>query len=206
MPPSGRARSTTRPISAASRISCRGRSIAEPRRSPPIRLPRSSTAAACRWPRRSRARSCRSPAPAWSRTSRPSWRGWPTSSGTRRFPPRRSSRAAARSITLIRQDEDNPAAVAVDGLMEMLYGDDASVRASAARDGRDRRAHRRRRPQALSCTHISPSSVSLAVVGDVEPERAVDAASAAFGAGGQPRAVRRSSSHRSSSRPAAVRG
>ena len=50
MPPSAPARSTIRPISVASRISCRRRSTAAPRRAPPTRSPRSSTAAASRWP------------------------------------------------------------------------------------------------------------------------------------------------------------
>jgi zinc protease len=84
-------------------------------------------------------------------------------------------------ITLIKQDEDNPAVVAVDGLMEALYGTvhpyGRKLRGTVAgvelidgsvlSDFHDR--------------HITPASVSLAVVGDVAPRRAVDAASAAFG-------------------------
>jgi zinc protease len=83
-------------------------------------------------------------------------------------------------ITLIRQDEDSPAVVAVDGLMDMLYG-------SAHPYGRRLRGTvetvERIDTPALSAfhqTHITPAGVSLAVVGDVEPRRVGDAASAAF--------------------------
>jgi zinc protease len=84
-------------------------------------------------------------------------------------------------ITLIRQDDDNPAAVAVDGLMELLYGLEhpygrklRGTLESAERIDSDalKSFHRR---------HVTPSSLSLAVVGDVEPQRAVDAAASAFG-------------------------
>jgi zinc protease len=83
-------------------------------------------------------------------------------------------------ITLIRQDEDSPAAVAVDGLTEMLYG-------IAHPYGRKLRGTidvaERIDTAALRAFHraqVAPGSVSLAIVGDVAPERAVDAASAAF--------------------------
>jgi zinc protease len=83
-------------------------------------------------------------------------------------------------ITLIRQDEDSPAAVAVDGLMDMLYG-------SAHPYGRKVRGTVDSVERIDSAVlkqfhgrHISPAAVSLAVVGDVAPQRAVDAASAAL--------------------------
>ena len=97
------------------------------------------------------------------------------------FPAAEVESRKSEVITLIRQDEDNPAVVAVDGLMEMLYGGThpygrqlrGTVETAERIDGAVLRAFHAR--------HITPSSVSLAVVGDVEPERAVDAASAAFG-------------------------
>jgi zinc protease len=83
-------------------------------------------------------------------------------------------------VTLIRQDEDSPAAVAVDGLMEALYS-------SAHPYGRKLRGTietvERVDSGVLRAFHnanITPTSVSLAIVGDVAPQRAVDAASAAF--------------------------
>jgi zinc protease len=84
-------------------------------------------------------------------------------------------------VTVIRQDEDNPATVAAEGLMTLLYGD----------------AHpygRRPRGTVESVTAIGaavlqefhrdrfvPSALTLAVVGDVETSRAIDAAARVFG-------------------------
>ena len=92
-------------------------------------------------------------------------------------------------VTLIRQDEDNPAAKAADALMRSLYGEAhpygrplrGTLESVAAIDGASlRRFHGER---------FVPDALSLAFVGDVEPTRAIDAASAAFGAWkGAPRA------------------
>jgi zinc protease len=84
-------------------------------------------------------------------------------------------------ITLIRQDEDSPAIVAAEGLMADLYGpshpygrrprgsvetvekiDDAALRVFYAE-------------------RFRPASLSLALVGDIETGRAIDAAARAFG-------------------------
>ena len=83
-------------------------------------------------------------------------------------------------ITLIRQDEDNPAVVAVDGLMDALYGSQhpygrklrGTVDTVERIDGTVLRAFHE--------THVTPTNVSLAIVGDVEPQRAVAAAGKAF--------------------------
>jgi zinc protease len=83
-------------------------------------------------------------------------------------------------ITLIRQDEDNPAAVAVDGLMEALYGSGHPY----GRKLRGTVATVERIDSALLSgfhhAHVAPTSLSLAVVGDVAPQQAVDAAAEAF--------------------------
>jgi len=84
-------------------------------------------------------------------------------------------------ITLIRQDEDNPAPVAVDGLMEALYGNGhpygrrlrGTVEAVERIDSAALRAFHQAR--------VRPASVSVAVVGDVDPQRAADAAARVFG-------------------------
>ena len=83
-------------------------------------------------------------------------------------------------ITLIRQDEDNPAVVAVDGLMEMLYeqGHPYGRKLRGTIDTAERIESAVLK--AFHSTHVTPASVSLAIVGDVAPQRAVDAASAAF--------------------------
>jgi zinc protease len=84
-------------------------------------------------------------------------------------------------VTLIRQDEDNPAVVAVDGLMAMLYGEahpyGRKLRGTSNTVERIDSAVLRDFHRA----HVTPSSVSLALVGDIDPSRAVDAASASFG-------------------------
>jgi zinc protease len=84
-------------------------------------------------------------------------------------------------VTLIRQDEDNPAAVASERLMTALYGDRhpyswrprGSVDAVEIIDPASlRRFHAER---------FSPASLALVLVGDIEPARALDSARAAFG-------------------------
>jgi zinc protease len=96
------------------------------------------------------------------------------------FPAAEVASRRSEVITLIRQDEDSPAAVAVDGLMEMLYGSThpygRKLRGTIESVERIDTAALR----AFHHAHVTPSSVSLAIVGDVAPQRAVDAASAAF--------------------------
>jgi predicted Zn-dependent peptidase len=89
-------------------------------------------------------------------------------------------------VTLIKQDEDSRAAGAVDGLMEMRYG-------AAHAYGRKLRGTsetaERIDSAVLSDFHraqITPSSVSVALVGDIDPRRAVDAAAASFGSWAAP--------------------
>jgi zinc protease len=99
---------------------------------------------------------------------------WPS------FPAEEVDARRREVITLIKQDEDSPAAVAVDGLMEMLYGTvhpygrklRGSVATAERIDSTVLSAFHRR--------HVTPAGVSLAVVGDVAPQRAVDAVSTAF--------------------------
>jgi zinc protease len=84
-------------------------------------------------------------------------------------------------VTLIRQDEDNPATVAAEGLMALLYGDGhpygrrprGTVESVTAIDAVVLQQFHR--------TRFVPSALSLAVVGDIEPSRATDAAARVFG-------------------------
>ncbi|HXH25115.1 MAG TPA: pitrilysin family protein [Vicinamibacterales bacterium] len=83
--------------------------------------------------------------------------------------------------TLIRQDEDNPAVVAVEALFRELYGETHPYgrRPRGSLDSVERiDAPMLQRFHAL---HFVPGALSLALVGDVEPERAIDAAAAVFG-------------------------
>jgi zinc protease len=96
------------------------------------------------------------------------------------FPPVEVDRRRGEIVTLIRQDEDNPAAVAVEALMSMLYGDShpygRRVRGtveSVERIGRDHLRH-------FHAEHCVPSGLSLALVGDIDPARAIDTARAVF--------------------------
>ena len=84
-------------------------------------------------------------------------------------------------ITLLRQDEDNPATVAAEAMMRSLYGD-------AHPYGRPMRGtlatvERIDGPmlQRYHAERFLPGSMSLALVGDVDADRAVAAAAAAFG-------------------------
>lgn len=83
-------------------------------------------------------------------------------------------------ITLIRQDEDNPAVVAVDGLNDALYGSahpyGRRLRGTVATAERIDSAVLR----AFHHARVRPASVSLAVVGDVAPQRAADVATDVF--------------------------
>jgi zinc protease len=84
-------------------------------------------------------------------------------------------------VTLIRQDDDNPAARAADALMHALYGDAhpygrplrGTLESVAAID--------RAALQQFHRERFAPGAMSLAFVGDVEPQHAIDLAGAAFG-------------------------
>ncbi|MBI4887785.1 MAG: insulinase family protein [Acidobacteria bacterium] len=85
-------------------------------------------------------------------------------------------------VTLIRQDEDSPATVATEGLLADLYGPAHGYgrrpRGSVESvEGIDRAALER-----FHAARFGPGSLSLVLVGDLEPARAVDAARLAFGA------------------------
>jgi zinc protease len=97
------------------------------------------------------------------------------------FPPAEVESRRREVVTLIRQDEDNPAVVAVHALMEALYGGahpyGRRVRGTVETVERIDRSVLTRFHQ----SHVTPSRVSLALVGDVDAQRALDAAAASFG-------------------------
>ena len=97
------------------------------------------------------------------------------------FPAAEVDRRRGEIVTLIRQDEDSPAAVATDGLMAMLYGPShpygRPIRGTVETVERiDRDALQR-----FHGEHVAPDAMMLAIVGDVEAGRALDVASRAFG-------------------------
>ena len=83
-------------------------------------------------------------------------------------------------VTLIRQDEDNPATVAAEGLMALLYGAQHpyGTRPRGTVDSVQRID--RRALGAFHAARFVPGALTLALVGDIEPERALDTAAAAF--------------------------
>ena len=84
-------------------------------------------------------------------------------------------------ITMLRQDADNPAAVASEAMLRALYGEGhpygrplrGTIEAVQAIDGPAL--------QQFHAERFAPSAVSLALVGDIDATRAVDAAARAFG-------------------------
>jgi zinc protease len=83
-------------------------------------------------------------------------------------------------VTLIGQDEDNPATVALERLMALLYGPDhpygqpaRGTIASVQRVDRDALL-------ALHASRFRPEHLTLALVGGVEPGRAIETAARAF--------------------------
>jgi zinc protease len=90
------------------------------------------------------------------------------------------------AITALRQDEDNPAIRAVEGLMALLYGSTHPYgrRAKGTIDSIE--GQTRERLLALHATRFAPSVLSAVVVGDVEPASVVDAAGSVFGSWNTP--------------------
>jgi zinc protease len=83
-------------------------------------------------------------------------------------------------VTAIRQDEDNPAVMAVEGLFALLYP--APHPYGRRTKGTIESVSRidRQALTAFHAAHVVPSSLSLVIVGDVETTRALDAAGAVF--------------------------
>jgi len=83
-------------------------------------------------------------------------------------------------VTMIRQDEDNPAAMASEGLLALLYGDAHPYgrRPRGSVEGVERIA--RSSLQAFHAARFRPGALSLVMVGDVDAERAIEFGSRAF--------------------------
>jgi zinc protease len=97
------------------------------------------------------------------------------------FPAVEVDRRRGEIVTLIRQDEDNPSAVAVETLMSMLYGSHPYGRRARGTlisvEQIDRQMLQR-----FHAARCVPKGLALAVVGDIDPARAVDAVGTTFGA------------------------
>ena len=96
------------------------------------------------------------------------------------FPQVELDKRRNEAITSVRQDDDNPAVRSIDVLVEMLYGPahpyGRRFKGTAAR----LRAIQREHLIAFHAGHLQPSSLRLAIVGDVDPRAAVDAGARLF--------------------------
>ena len=90
------------------------------------------------------------------------------------FPEEEIAKRRAEAITAVRQDDDNPAVCAVQGLLGLLYGTShpygRSVKGTAASLERIARAD----IAGFHAERVRPSALSLVIVGDVTPERAAE--------------------------------
>jgi zinc protease len=96
------------------------------------------------------------------------------------FPPGEVETRRGEIITMIRQDEDSPAAMASEGLLALLYGDTHPYgrRPRGSVEGVERIG--RASLQAFHAARFRPGALSLVMVGDVDPERAIESASRVF--------------------------
>src|SRR5688572_522142 len=96
------------------------------------------------------------------------------------FPDQELAVRRSETITLIRQDEDNPAAMASDGLMQLLYpGHPYGTRPRGTVESVEQIP--RSALLAFHTERFRPAALSLVIVGDAEPAQAMAAASQAFG-------------------------
>ena len=97
------------------------------------------------------------------------------------FPENEITTRRAEIITLIRQDDDNPAVVAMEGFLAELYGPSHGYGRRPRGTVDSVEAIDRDALQWFHAARFGPSSLSLVIVGDIEPVRAVEAARGAFG-------------------------
>ena len=85
-------------------------------------------------------------------------------------------------VTLLRQDQDNPATVAMETLMRTLYGDAHPYghRMRGSLDTVARMTHSDLRT--FHESRFAPQVMSIALVGDIDPDRAVETTASVFGA------------------------
>ena len=97
------------------------------------------------------------------------------------FPPEEVGTRRGEIVTVIRQDEDNPAVMASEGLLADLYGTAHGYGWRPRGSVESVEAIDRAALQRFHAARVAPASLSLVMVGDVEPEAAIDIASAALG-------------------------
>jgi zinc protease len=96
------------------------------------------------------------------------------------FPEGEVGKRRSEALTILRQNEDNPSSRAVEGVLELLYSEHHPY--GRPSKGIPRGVERILRADMVAFHHrrIRPGALTLAIVGDVTPERALDRATAAF--------------------------
>jgi len=84
-------------------------------------------------------------------------------------------------VTVLRQDEDNPAVRALERLMSLLYGPDHPYGRRSKGTIESVESLTRSRLQDLHSAHFVPSALTAVIVGDIDTTRSVDVASSVFG-------------------------
>jgi zinc protease len=84
-------------------------------------------------------------------------------------------------VTILRQDEDNPAVRAMERLMSLLYGAEHPYGRRSKGTIESVEALTRSRLLDLHSAHFVPSALTAVIVGDVDATRMVDVASSVFG-------------------------
>jgi zinc protease len=96
------------------------------------------------------------------------------------FPPAETEKRRSEALTILRQNEDNPAARAVDTVLELLYGWEHPYGRPSKGTAIGIETVSRADMVAFHAQRIRPAAMSLAIVGDVRPEHALDRAMQAF--------------------------
>ena len=96
------------------------------------------------------------------------------------FPEAEIARRRAEAVTALRQDHDNPASRAVEGLLGLLYGGVHPYGRPVKGTLESLEAIGRDEIVAFHRAHVRPSTLSLAIVGDVPVRRAIEQSRAAL--------------------------
>jgi zinc protease len=96
------------------------------------------------------------------------------------FPPLEIEKRRSEALTILRQNEDNPSARAVDAVLELLYGWYHPYGRPPKGTVIGVESVSRADMVAFHAARVRPAAMSLAIVGDVRPEHAVDRAMQAF--------------------------
>jgi zinc protease len=96
------------------------------------------------------------------------------------FPPSEIEKRRSEALTILRQNEDNPAARAVDAVLELLYGWHHPYGRPPKGTVIGVESVSRADMVAFHAARIRPAAMSLAIVGDVRPDHALERAMQAF--------------------------